>query len=169
MTWEWFMAINQHDQRNRESGDRTCDSDIEQRAAGTDGRAYPNYRAQRANQSGRGDEEGKRGVHAVVAAIEVVSHLVRQKNQQQRGGEGNSQQQAGRLMQRPAHRKQRQGFIAMNKRRHVVQEIKFHLRAHHQRGEDGRHKQQNVQPVPGIGRPHHVHFRGQILGLWSGE
>ncbi len=42
-------------------------------------------------------------------------------------------------------------FVSMNKRRNVVQEIEFHLRADHQRGEDRRHKQQDVQPVAGIG------------------
>ena len=94
----------QHGQRDDKSGDRPRDSDIKQRAAGTDGRAYANDRAQRSNQSRRGNEEGKRGVHAVVAAVQVVSHLVRQKNQQQRGREGNSQQQARRFVQAPSPR-----------------------------------------------------------------
>ena len=57
----------------------------------------------------------------------------------------------------------------MNKRRRIVQEIEFHLRAHHQRGEDGRHEQQNVQPITLIGRPHHINFGGQVLRQWGGE
>ena len=52
----------------------------------------------------------------------------------------------------------------MNKRRRIVQEIEFHFCADHQRGENRRHKQQDVQPISGIGRPHDIHFCGQILG-----
>ena len=58
-------------------------------------------------------------------------------------------------------------FVAVNERRNIVKEVKFHLCAHHQRGEHGGDKEQNVQPIPLFERLHDISFRRQILGLWS--
>src|SRR2546427_1141799 len=92
-----------------------------------------------------------------------MPHFVRQQDQHQRGSEGQSQQQARRLCQCPIHGKDRQHVIVEGKSRQIILKIELHVRTDYQRSEEGRQKQQDVQPVTPFLGTRYVHFRRTVI------
>src|SRR6266704_4833152 len=155
---------------NHEAGDWPGDANIKQRCPGADGRANANERARRPDEGGRGNKKGKSRIHSGTEAVHEVTHLVRKQDQQQDGGERNSQQQARRFLQRPANRKQRQRIVLRGKRGEGVIEVVFEARANYQRGKEGGKKKQQVKPVTAARRANDEYFRRTIklkgIRLW---
>ena len=61
---------------------------------------------------------------------------MRQQNQQQRAEKGIPSNKRAGSLKSPTDREKWNQFVAVNKWRRIVKEIEFHLRAHHQRGEN---------------------------------
>jgi competence protein ComEC len=81
---------------DRESGDRSGGRDVEQRPPGRDHAANSDDGAQRPDEhGGSGDEKRQRGGNTVIAAGEVVAHLVGAQDQQQKGSVRETVRQPG--------------------------------------------------------------------------
>src|SRR3974390_793867 len=82
-------------------------------------------------------------------AVQVVPHFVREEYEHQAGGEGNAQQQLRRVVPDLVEREGRKVAVVIVERKGGPPRIEvcLHVRADHQRGEDGGEQKQRVQPV----------------------
>lgn len=75
------QADSEGNQRDDEARDRSRGGDVEQRLAIGYPAADPDHRSQRPQHEGSRDEKGQRGRDAVVAASQVMAHLVAEEYQ----------------------------------------------------------------------------------------
>src|SRR6266404_2600384 len=132
---------------SRETGSGMCI----RRAARWNKRGNPaldaNESPERSDQARKRHKIWQRGVHAIVARVKVVSHLVRQENKHQRQGEWKPGQQLGRMHNR-TQREQRRTVVTKPESWLLMFEIELDTGAHRRRSDEGREQQHDVNPQP---------------------
>jgi competence protein ComEC len=80
------QSVVENRQRRHEAGQWSGDSDVEQRATRGERGTDPDDRAERSEEIRPGEEEGERRLDPIPATGEIVPHLVRAENEQDRDG-----------------------------------------------------------------------------------
>jgi competence protein ComEC len=126
-------TVGQDRQGDDEPGDRSGDADVEQGAARGDGGADPDHGAEGAQKRRAGDEIGQGGADPVAPAGDVVPHLVRAEDQDDRDGVRNAEIPVPGI----------EGDVQHRPPRVIVQGQK---RAGDEGGDDGDGEEQQVEP-----------------------
>src|SRR5437868_9083348 len=90
-----------------------------------------------------------------MTGIEVVSHLVREKDEHQRERERKAQKQVCGMLRDPAYGEQRERVVIQRKYRLLVQEVELHARPNDRRAEQRQDEEKHIEPPALAGRRDH--------------